>query len=219
MLISFFHLVHCSSVEISIENHSRWKRNASNTHRWINKWTERCQRRSHGRSSLIPTNHFNWSSVDLSTKTTSKSSGQQFQREERSNHPRQSQWRTEHSLATLRTSQRTSQCERVWSFQSRSFFLQINQLENDLKLILCQKEELEIERDSFKVKYSKLNLELNKMLHGQDKPILDIELLLSENRWVLPSRNRMSLNLLLKIFQRENPRTNPREECRQCQRC
>jgi predicted nucleic acid-binding Zn-ribbon protein len=30
-------------------------------------------------------------------------------------------------------------------------------IENDLKLILCQKEEIEIERDSFKSKYLKLN--------------------------------------------------------------
>ena len=30
-------------------------------------------------------------------------------------------------------------------------------IENDLKLALCQKEELEIERDSFKIKYNKLN--------------------------------------------------------------
>ncbi len=32
-----------------------------------------------------------------------------------------------------------------------------SQIENDLKLVLCQKEELEIERDSFKDKYLKLN--------------------------------------------------------------
>ena len=58
----------------------------------------------------------------------------------------------------------------------------IQQLENDLKLIVCQKEELEIERDSFKTKYSKLNQELNKMLHGNEKNFVDIEAILSENR-------------------------------------
>jgi len=51
-----------------------------------------------------------------------------------------------------------------------------------LKLIVCQKEELEIERDSFKNKYTKLNQELNKMCNGNEKQIVDIELVLSENR-------------------------------------
>jgi len=57
-------------------------------------------------------------------------------------------------------------------------------LDNDLKSIVCQKEELEIERDSFKTKYSKLNQELNKMLNGNEKNIIDIELVLSENRYI-----------------------------------
>lgn len=59
----------------------------------------------------------------------------------------------------------------------------IQQLENDLKLVLCQKEELEIERDSFKTKYSKLNQEVNKMLNGNEQRIVDIELIISENRY------------------------------------
>jgi hypothetical protein len=71
--------------------------------------------------------------------------------------------------------------------------LQISELDNDLKLVMCQKEELEIERDSFKTKYSKLNQELNKMLNGNDKRVIDIELVLSENRSVrLPSHAKMS---------------------------
>ncbi|CAF0725317.1 unnamed protein product [Didymodactylos carnosus] len=60
----------------------------------------------------------------------------------------------------------------------------INTLENDLKLIVCQKEELEIERDSFKTKYMKLNQELNKMLHGDEKRVVDIESVISENRYL-----------------------------------
>ncbi|CAF1336963.1 unnamed protein product [Adineta steineri] len=60
----------------------------------------------------------------------------------------------------------------------------INELHNDLKLITCEKEELEIERDSFKIKYNKLNQELNKMLNGNEKCIVDIELVLSENRYL-----------------------------------
>ncbi|CAF1209376.1 unnamed protein product [Adineta steineri] len=60
----------------------------------------------------------------------------------------------------------------------------INELHNELKLITCEKEELEIERDSFKIKYNKLNQELNKMLNGNEKCIVDIELVLSENRYL-----------------------------------
>jgi len=52
-----------------------------------------------------------------------------------------------------------------------------------LKLIVCQKEELEIKRDAFKTKYNKLNQELNKMLNGNEKHIIDIELIVSENRY------------------------------------
>ena len=51
-----------------------------------------------------------------------------------------------------------------------------------MKSIVCQKEELELERDSYKTKYTKLNQELNKMLNGNEKRIVDIELVLSENR-------------------------------------
>ena len=54
-------------------------------------------------------------------------------------------------------------------------------------MIVCQKEELEIERDSFKMKYLKLNQELNKMLNGNEKQVIDIELILSENRFVVSS--------------------------------
>ncbi|CAF1060551.1 unnamed protein product [Rotaria sordida] len=67
----------------------------------------------------------------------------------------------------------------------------INQLDNDLKLIVCQKEELEIERDSFKTKYSKLNQELNKILNGNEKHIVDIELVLSENRFLKEKINEL----------------------------
>ncbi|CAF3785815.1 unnamed protein product [Rotaria sp. Silwood1] len=67
----------------------------------------------------------------------------------------------------------------------------INQLDNDLKIIVCQKEELEIERDSFKTKYSKLNQELNKILNGNEKHIVDIELVLSENRYLKEKINEL----------------------------
>ncbi|CAF2755901.1 unnamed protein product [Rotaria sp. Silwood2] len=67
----------------------------------------------------------------------------------------------------------------------------INQLDNDLKLIVCQKEELEIERDSFKTKFCKLNQELNKILNGNEKHIVDIELVLSENRYLKEKINEL----------------------------
>ncbi|UJR36959.1 hypothetical protein I4U23_029667 [Adineta vaga] len=67
----------------------------------------------------------------------------------------------------------------------------INQLDNDLKMVVCQKEELEIERDSFKSKYFKLNQELNKMLNGNDKRVIDIEQILSENRYLKEKMNEL----------------------------
>ncbi len=45
-------------------------------------------------------------------------------------------------------------------------------LENDLKLFLCQKEELEIERDSYKNKYNKLN---DFLIESSLSPCRDIE--------------------------------------------
>jgi hypothetical protein len=71
-----------------------------------------------------------------------------------------------------------------------------------LKLILCQKEELEIERDSFKTKYNKLNHELNKMLNGNEKHIVDIELILSENRYRFQI-NQITIYFLIQIFKRK----------------
>ncbi|CAF0948697.1 unnamed protein product [Adineta ricciae] len=60
----------------------------------------------------------------------------------------------------------------------------IVQLDNELKIVVCEREELEIERDSFKSKYCKLNQELNKMLNGDENRVIDIELIFSENRYL-----------------------------------
>jgi len=73
-----------------------------------------------------------------------------------------------------------------------------------LKLIVCQKEELEIERDSFKTKYNKLNQELNKMLNGNEKHIVDIELTLSENRYGFKiDLYQITIYFLIQIFKRK----------------
>jgi len=73
-----------------------------------------------------------------------------------------------------------------------------------LKLIVCQKEELEIERDSFKTKYNKLNQELNKMLNGNEKHTIDIELTLSENRYGFKiDLYQITIYFLIQIFKRK----------------
>ncbi|UJR09216.1 hypothetical protein I4U23_013464 [Adineta vaga] len=64
----------------------------------------------------------------------------------------------------------------------------ILQLENDLKLLVCQKEELEIERDSFKNKSNKLN----KMFSGNENSLVDIELILSENQYFKEKLNEIT---------------------------
>lgn len=62
---------------------------------------------------------------------------------------------------------------------------QYKQLELDLKQILDEKEELVTERDAFKVKYTRLNEELNTIVQGDTvKHIIDIDAKISENRLV-----------------------------------
>ncbi|CAF1390191.1 unnamed protein product, partial [Adineta ricciae] len=67
----------------------------------------------------------------------------------------------------------------------------IVQLDNELKIVVCEREELEIERDSFKSKYCKLNQELNKMLNGDENRVIDIELIFSENRYLKQKINEV----------------------------
>ena len=61
-------------------------------------------------------------------------------------------------------------------------FLQFNQLERDLQQVLDEKEELVTERDVYKTKYDRLNTELNYVLKGDEKRIVDIDTLIMENK-------------------------------------
>ncbi|XP_067947080.1 coiled-coil domain-containing protein 149-like [Watersipora subatra] len=62
--------------------------------------------------------------------------------------------------------------------------LESSQLERDMKQILDSKEELETERDAYKTKYERLNAELNFIMRGDEKQLLDIDGLLMENKFL-----------------------------------
>lgn len=55
-------------------------------------------------------------------------------------------------------------------------------MERDLQQILDEKEELVTERDVYRNKYDRLNKELNYILKGDEKRVLDIDNLVMENR-------------------------------------
>lgn len=51
--------------------------------------------------------------------------------------------------------------------------------------MLDEKEELVTERDAYRTKYDRLNTELNYILRGDEKRIVDIDALSMENKYVL----------------------------------
>ena len=59
----------------------------------------------------------------------------------------------------------------------------MSQMERDLQQLLDEKEELVMERDVYRNKYERLNKELNLILKGDERRILDIDALVTENRW------------------------------------
>ena len=61
-------------------------------------------------------------------------------------------------------------------------FLQYIQLERDLQQVLDEKEEHVTERDAYKSKYERLNAELNYILKGDEKRVVDIDALVMENK-------------------------------------
>jgi hypothetical protein len=71
-------------------------------------------------------------------------------------------------------------------------YFQYVQLERDLQTVLDEKEEQETERDAYKHKYERLNKELNYILKGDEKRILDIDGLSTENRY--ENNEMMTLN-------------------------
>ena len=61
---------------------------------------------------------------------------------------------------------------------------QYAQLERDLQQVLDEKQDQEMERDGYKIKYDRLNQELNYILKGDENRIVDIDALAMENKWV-----------------------------------
>jgi len=53
----------------------------------------------------------------------------------------------------------------------------------DLQAVLDEKEELVTERDAYKCKVHRLNHELNSLLKGDNKKIVDVDALVMENRY------------------------------------
>jgi ElaB/YqjD/DUF883 family membrane-anchored ribosome-binding protein len=60
---------------------------------------------------------------------------------------------------------------------------QCTQLGTDLQAVLDEKEELVTERDAYKCKVHRLNHELNALLKGDKKRLVDIDALVMENRY------------------------------------
>nr|KAG5698069.1 hypothetical protein BaRGS_016717 [Batillaria attramentaria] len=58
------------------------------------------------------------------------------------------------------------------------------QLERDLQQVLDEKQELVTERDAYRVKYGRLNTELNYILKGDEKGVVDIDALIMENKYL-----------------------------------
>ena len=59
---------------------------------------------------------------------------------------------------------------------------QFCQLERDLQQVLDEKEELVTERDVYKNKQDRLNTELNYVLKGDERRIVDVDALIMENK-------------------------------------
>ena len=63
-----------------------------------------------------------------------------------------------------------------------NILFQYCQLEKDLQQVLDEKEEYVTERDAYKHKYERLNQELNYILKGDEKRVVDIDALVMENK-------------------------------------
>ncbi|KAK3771305.1 hypothetical protein RRG08_024381 [Elysia crispata] len=61
---------------------------------------------------------------------------------------------------------------------------EIRQMQRDLQQVLDEKEDLETERDAYRTKHERLNTELNYILGGDDKRIVDIDALNMENKFL-----------------------------------
>lgn len=82
--------------------------------------------------------------------------------------------------------------------------IQFEQLELDMKQLLDEREELVNERDTYKTKHSRLNDEMNYIMRGDDKHVIDIDSLIVENRFLqqkvkqLQEQNAISVSTINK---------------------
>ncbi|KDR08927.1 hypothetical protein L798_00581, partial [Zootermopsis nevadensis] len=67
---------------------------------------------------------------------------------------------------------------------SNCVVLQCTQMRTDLQAVLDEKEELVTERDAYKCKVHRLNHELNALLKGDSKKLVDVDSLVMENRYL-----------------------------------
>ena len=63
--------------------------------------------------------------------------------------------------------------------------MQTLQLERDLQQVLDEKQELVTERDAYRHKHGRLNTELNYILKGDEKGVVDIDAVIMENKSVV----------------------------------
>ena len=59
---------------------------------------------------------------------------------------------------------------------------QVVQLERDLQQVLDEKQDLVTERDAYRHKHARLNVELNYILKGDERRVVDIDALITENK-------------------------------------
>lgn len=71
-----------------------------------------------------------------------------------------------------------------WILPVNPSSFQVNELERELSRCTDEKHELVTERDVYRNKCDRLNNELNYVLHGDERKIVDIDTLIMEKKWV-----------------------------------
>lgn len=69
-------------------------------------------------------------------------------------------------------------CENIYLY----YFFKREELEHSLKMVSDELQDIKAERTVFKEKAERLNLELNHILGGQEKRIIDVDALCMENK-------------------------------------
>ena len=72
---------------------------------------------------------------------------------------------------------------------------QTAQLERDLQQSIDEKQDLETERDAYKTKHESLNRQLSQLLTGDERRVIDVDAVISENAY--DRQKHFNLTLLL----------------------